>query len=759
MKKVILSLAFFILLVLSLPNGNLLSLILNPQVAHAGFLTQTTIRTDRQASLAQTTGLVCAQPAGAGVENSVEVSFPNSFSVSTTTSNWTVSTANLPSAAVPWPGIDTASNVSSKTVTFPSSDLSPGTLYCFNWNNKQAITLGSVGQQDNAGITTKTAGNAIIDSKIFPLYTTNNDKLTVTAFIDPLSRVADLNIEGFPDTSKTITQDQEIKITLSYRQNSNSSYPMEISSEWDQGLINDTDSYIDMLFYEDGSASSTDSGKDPIVDVANKRITWIVPEFPPSENFHQVSYKLKVRHDIPTDNTIKVSIKAFGRFVNSPLPERSINYSVKRSFPGITPESINTVPLKFTHIDLDEVANTYFSINFQTSRPTSFTLLYGDTPTELKQKISGLDLETLHKVKIANLLPNTQYYFKIVARDQLGNIITSDLYTVTTASEKETITLNRDDFTVFWRKYFLLSQAVNTVVIPQNKPITVTARIGDSANFFKIIALFKNDKVLGINNIDPEANVEETPLVEILPGISSGEIQAPSKKGVYTINFGLTDVRGGIYTKSAPYKFYVSDPLRVIDKKTKRPIENATVKILKYEEGLKQFTPLSNSFAIQSQTDEKGELDVVLPTGVYSIQVESPRYKSAQKTVELGISSLDYPTFELEEDNSIVGQLRYYKEEIAKFTNITSLTIRDFFSSPNNKDLFLVFSIVFLMFLVLLNLHLRKKSGMVDRVVSFSILDVLEFVTVLFGLLFIKFLGFGQTKDLALSTLFIFSLG
>lgn len=743
-----------------------MSLIFNLHEAHAAQFNQSYIRTDRQKANTPTTGLVCAEPASAGVEGSVHVTFPAGYSLSSNTTNWTVATTDLPDGASAWPGIGTAISISSNTVTFPSSDLTPGTLYCFTWTKQQALTTSSTGIQYGANITTKTLGSVTIDSTNLTLNAIPNDQLTVNATVEPLSRSAELNIEGVPGQNNILTQDQVITVILKYRHALPESYPMEITAEWDQGLIDGTNaSFIDLLTYEVGSATATDDGTKPTIDVVKRRITWSIPPFGPSQIPHELSFKLKVRSDIPTDSKLTAKIKTYARFVNSTLPERSINYTIKKSSITPTPSPAprttisQSIPLKFNYIEVNEISNSYFITSFQTNRSTVFTILYGDNSASLKQKITGLNFQNLHKVKVPDLLPQTQYYFRIIAKDRTGKEISSDLFTVTTASEKDTVKLNKDDFTVFWRKYFLLSQSADTVVIPKNKSITVTARIGESSNFYRIKALFKNENVLGINNIDPSANIEETPLVEILPGISSGEIQTPSTKGIYTIDFRLTDIRGGIYTKSAPYKFYVSDPLIVLDKKTKKPIENATVKILKYEDGLKQFTPLSNSFAIQSKTNEKGELDIVLPTGIYTIEVKSARHKSAEKRIELGISSLNYPVFELEQDNSVIALLRYYREEMSKFWNIASLTISDFFSSPNNKDLFLIFSLLFLLFLILLNLHLRKKSGMVDRVLSFSILDILEFLTVLCGLLFIKFLGIGETRDLAISTLVIFALG
>lgn len=606
------------------------------------------------------------------------------------------------------------------------------------------------------------------------------EQVRLTATVEPLASAADMQIAGSPVSGSTMNQSQETTVTISYKHNEAGSFPMKITGSWEQGLIEGTSSnYIDIFEYVIGSATNADDGTVPVVDLVNRKITWNIPSVSSSVNFHNVSFKLKVRDDIPTSNNISVDINSDGVFSSTTLPQKFISYNVKKSSnpPGPTSSIVpTTVPLtsisptkapvkiippdfEFDYVRIGEIGDTYFNVIFQTNKPSTYTLLYGLDPNSLTKKVSGLSLKTIHDVTIPDLILQTQYYFRIVAKDSSGEEITSDLFTATTASGKEAVKLGKDDFTVSWRKYLLLSQTVNSVVIPRNKPVTIAARIGDSSQISKIKAMFKNTNVLGINNVDPLANVEQTPLFEILPGIFSGEIQSPTSKGIYAVVFEITEVTGGKYTKVSPYKFYVSDPLRITDKKTGEPIENATVNIMKYEEGSKQFNPLSDSFALPTKTDQNGELDVVLPTGSYIIEVKHARYKTMEEKVEIGISSVEYPRLEMEPDHSFRAQAIYYKEEVIKLWDFAALTIRDFFSSANNKDVFLIFSILFLIFLVLLNLHLRKKSGMVDRVLSFSILDIIEFLTVLCGLLFIQFLGIGQTGDLAVSTLVILALG
>ena len=104
------------------------------QSASAAALSQVFVRFDRMKIGTGTTGTVCAKPATVGTETDVQVVFPTGYTLGIA-GTFTVTTTNLawPSGGTAWPGINTATNVTTQTVTFPSTDLTVGTLYCFNW--------------------------------------------------------------------------------------------------------------------------------------------------------------------------------------------------------------------------------------------------------------------------------------------------------------------------------------------------------------------------------------------------------------------------------------------------------------------------------------------------------------------------------------------------------------------------------------------------------------------------------------------------
>ena len=78
----------------------------------------------------------------------------------------------------------TATAATGQTVTFPSTDLTVGTLYCFNWTNTAALSVKSSASADNTGsVTTRTSVPATIDSASFATASITDDQIVVSATI------------------------------------------------------------------------------------------------------------------------------------------------------------------------------------------------------------------------------------------------------------------------------------------------------------------------------------------------------------------------------------------------------------------------------------------------------------------------------------------------------------------------------------------------------------------------------------------------
>lgn len=149
------------------------------------------VRFDRLTATTATGGRVCAQTNTVNTEANVLVTFPTTsgtdYVVNATAANWTVDTAGLDAGQTAWPGIGTATAVSGKTVTFPSGDLTAGTLYCFNFSGTNTLTTSSAGASETTqgSITTQTSGSVDIDQSIYSESIITNDQITVNAVVPP----------------------------------------------------------------------------------------------------------------------------------------------------------------------------------------------------------------------------------------------------------------------------------------------------------------------------------------------------------------------------------------------------------------------------------------------------------------------------------------------------------------------------------------------------------------------------------------------
>lgn len=155
------------------------------QLTHAASLQQVFVRFDRMKISTATTGTVCAKPASTATEANVKVTFPTGYTLGSDT-DFTVDTTNTawPTGGTAWAGINTATTVSGQDVTFPSSDLTPGTLYCFNWTSTAAVTTKSSATNSNIGsVTTQTSGPADIDTAEYATATITDDQIVVTATV------------------------------------------------------------------------------------------------------------------------------------------------------------------------------------------------------------------------------------------------------------------------------------------------------------------------------------------------------------------------------------------------------------------------------------------------------------------------------------------------------------------------------------------------------------------------------------------------
>lgn len=174
-------------------NISLLILILYPLITPKkadAAVTRAFVRFNRLATGAAISGTACQKTSTVGTETGVVIVFPLGWTISSTASNWTVTTTNLPvdpddnsTASTAWPGIGTATSVNGLSVQFPSTDLSTGTLYCFNFTGASS-TIGSAAN-DQTGQLKTNGGTPYVDTTNWAvsIVSSGGDQITVTASV------------------------------------------------------------------------------------------------------------------------------------------------------------------------------------------------------------------------------------------------------------------------------------------------------------------------------------------------------------------------------------------------------------------------------------------------------------------------------------------------------------------------------------------------------------------------------------------------
>lgn len=179
------------------------------QKAQAAAFQQAFVRIDRLTATTATGGRVCIKPATVGTEGKVIVRFPTTaatdFVVNGTAANWTTSysfESGFTATAMPVTG-NVAASVSGKDVTFNlSSDLTVGTLYCFNFSATNTLTTSSAGAAPSVFgyVETQTGASAQIDKTFWGITIISNDSVTVSAIVAPVFSMA---LSGNTDTFAT----------------------------------------------------------------------------------------------------------------------------------------------------------------------------------------------------------------------------------------------------------------------------------------------------------------------------------------------------------------------------------------------------------------------------------------------------------------------------------------------------------------------------------------------------------------------------
>jgi len=688
MRKILLVLSVILILVFS---------IYKPNSANADFA-NAYLRLNFQTPNSVLSGTVCAQPssAGAGVESSVAVTFPDNFTISTNINNWKTNVSRLPSGATAWTGVSTnAANVSRQTVTFTRSDLTLDTLYCFNFTSTSSTT-GTAGNDLTGTITTKNASNTTIDSTTYAISIPDSNQISVTASIDPQVSDLPIAIEALTPGAQ-FPQDTTLSYKITYGLNTIGSMPLTIQAQWSQGTINGSPTpSVDILNYVVGSATDAYGSTPPVIDSVNRTITWIISSVPGETTDQTVTFNLKTNNSYTGENNVSFDISARAISGGTTTPDQSVTQNYLYNAPTPTPSANPTTTtstttettsttatstptptpapsaLSISGVSITEISKSDAQVSILTNNSATVTIDYGTSINSLGKKVQTISPQTANLVTLNDLTPDTEYYFRITTEDSNGNIVKSDIFTFRTAVISESPAANPQSLVVTSQNNVLVNPTTpigageikNGIVVPVSSIFEVQFSLNKNVSVKSVRAIVRNKKVLGVNTFDTmDASSNLVDLVETSPGVYTGKLKSLPTPGFYEIYVRISDFNGNISEQKLA-DLIVNQRLSVFEKGTKNPVENARILLYLYNEKTRIYDvispdilPIPNpSFSLPN-----GTLDLVLPIGKYKADVSAIGYDSQTLGFAITTNVNSYPQIYLiKQPFSIMNSVNYY---------------------------------------------------------------------------------------------------
>ena len=104
-----------------------------------------------------------------------------------------------------------------------------------------------------------------------------------------------------------------------------------------------------------------------------------------------------------------------------------------------------------------------------------------------------------HILSLSKLQPNTRYYFKVIAKDNNGKFVTSDFYSLNTATVSTPPQIVGGSLILTSGDVLLSESEKDSIVIPRNTPYSFKFRVKSFEQVKLIKAIIRNENVLGIN--------------------------------------------------------------------------------------------------------------------------------------------------------------------------------------------------------------------------------------------------------------------
>jgi hypothetical protein len=372
--------------------------------------------------------------------------------------------------------------------------------------------------------------------------------------------------------------------------------------------------------------------------------------------------------------------------------------------------TVNT--LFFSAITIDSLSKSQVQITINTNANSSLTLKYGASPTALSQNITSLTSLTQRSIILTGLTPDTNYYFKVIAKDASGKVTNSDTFTFRTATVSEPPVINQQSLLATSNDLVLVNPAGrnNAITIPKSSTFDIQFSLKKYLAL-KTIQMVVRNKVLGASTFmapEEQANTNFADLTEVSPGVYSGRLTSLPTPGFYEIFVRIVDYNGNI-TEQKLADLTVTARLTVYDTTSKAGIENARALLYLYNEGTRtyevispQLLPISNPVFSKAN----GEYNLALPYGKYRAEISAIGYKD--QMVEFAITQRGgYPAIYLTPSSSIVSTAQYYLSTLSDAIASSQIYFQQQAQSSRLFDLSMVGTVILLIMLTIFSISAR----------------------------------------------------
>ncbi len=544
-------------------------------------------------------------------------------------------------------------------------------------------------------------------------------ELKINATVSP--HTSDFQLE-FSSSAKeaTVGSDETITYTITYGSYLPQSTSLTLEAEWSLGTIPAKNLYtFDIVSYVSESASRGYNEAIPTIDLAKKKISWKIENFPKNTKDKTVSFKLKTPSRYVTDDNVEFTVKARLYTSQISLPQKEVTLTY-------TPTSFIAKALsEFAIIGLEirELKSTSASLLIRTNQPSTTIIFYGTT-SHLEKSITDATFSQQKVITLDDLEPNTTYYLKVKVENEKGvSKITSELFTLTTPSISFFAAIDQENAIIGAFGAILKNKASMhkemSILFPKKKSLDIFLPFTGTSPaqvFLKII----NSQVLGMHNLEPLPFLEKIRLLETEPGVFSGKITSPSTPGSYDLLMETQNLDGN-YTLDRLTKLLITEPLRILSSEG-LPIENAHVSFELYNPRLRMFEyfPAETfGFKNPAHSEADGTVDTMLMAGRYKVQIASLGYTPKEEVFDFSpLESQSYPKITLVKSAfSLKDNFLYYWHTFLDTYKFFNYNLDKLFSSNRFLQLFFLLGLgIFSILSLLLTAH-HLKIKIVDLLV------------------------------------------